>query len=795
MSSRWKKVLADLWGNKTRTILTILTIAVGAFAVGFTSNLAAYMVESMESDYLSVNPSEATVSAYPLTDDSVKAARAVPGVNGVQGRSIIGGQLLAPGGKKIQIQLTALKDPYALTVNMLKPAKGANSIPAPGDKGIVLDSSAASLGYKPGDMLDIELQDGKIRQLRLDGYLHSPTGIPYGLAPAIEAFVNPDTMEWLGGIRDYNVLAISVTERPTDAQHVTEVAQAVADRIEHSGGTVYYVSVYQPGHHFAYATAQGMFLVLDVLSWLTVILSAFLIINTITALMAQQTRQIAIMKATGGSTAQILGMYVVLIFIFGLAALAISVPLANAAAQTVGDGMAAWLNFYPATYRGYTSTLIQQTIVSVVIPFLAAIWPLSNSLRITVREALSDYGIGSGGKPKDKSISRGTLLIPRPVRLSLRNTFRRKLRLGLTLFTLVLAGALFISVWNLRESFNKVIDDIKGYYLADINVSFDRGYRLDKVGPIAERVPGVESVEGWLEYSGTYFADKNAVGRQIIFIAPPSTSKLINPVMTSGRWVKPGDENAVVIGNHLLNMYPNLKVGDLLTIKIDGKDTTWHIVGTYTVIGNVPAPFLYVNYEYISRLIGQPGVVYSLRVITSSHDAITQKLVNDRLITLYAQRGVKVSTTELSTDNIKNQTSQTDLFVLFVGVMAGLIALVGGLGLTGTMSINVLERTREIGVMRAIGASNWNIQTIVIVEGLVIGLISWIVSIALSIPITSVLCAGVGMAILGMPMTAVYGLTGIGMWLAGILVIGALASAVPAHHASSLTVRDTLAYE
>ena len=795
MSSRWKKVLADLWGNKTRTVLTILTIAVGAFAVGFTSNLASYMVQSMESDYLSVNPSEATVSASPLTDDSVKAARAVPGVNAVEGRSIIGGQLLAPGGKKILIQLTALKDPYGLTVNTLKPAKGETSIPAPGDKGVVLDSSAASMGYKPGDTLDVELQDGRLRQLRLDGYLHSPTGIPYGLAPAIEAFVNPDTMEWLGGSRDFNMLAISVTDRPTDAPHVTEVAQAVADRLEHSGSTIYYVNVYQPGHHFAYAISQGMFLVLGVLSWLTVILSAFLIINTITALMAQQTRQIAIMKATGGSTSQILGMYVVLIFIFGLAALAISIPLANAAAQTVGDGMAAWLNFYPATYRGYTSTLIQQAVITLVIPFLAAIWPLSNSLRITVREALSDYGIGSGSKPKDKSISRSTLLIPRPVRLSLRNTFRRKLRLGLTLFTLVLAGALFISVWNLRESFNKVIDDIKGYYLADINVSFDRGYRLDKVAPMAERVPGVESVEGWLEYSGTYFADKNAVGKQIIFIAPPSTSKLIDPVMTSGRWVKPGDENAVVIGNHLLSVYPNLKVGDTLTIKIDGKETTWHIVGTYTVIGNVPAPFLYVNYEYISRLIGQPGMVYSLRVITSSHDAITQKLVNDRLVALYAQRGVKVSGTELSTDNIKNQTSQTDLFVLFVGVMAGLIALVGGLGLTGTMSINVLERTREIGVMRAIGASNWNIQTIVIVEGMVIGLISWVVSIGLSIPITGVLCAGVGVAILGMPMTPVYGLTGIGIWLAGILVIGALASALPAHHASSLTVRDTLAYE
>ncbi len=795
MSSRWKKVWADFWSNKTRTVLTIITIAVGTFAVGFTNNLSLYMVESMESDYLSAKPSEATISAGPMDDETVKVARTVPGVNGVEGRSIIGANLITAGGKKIVIQLTALEDPTKLTVNTLKPATGQTSLPALADKGIVMDSSAASLGYKPGDMVDVELQDGKHRLLRFDGYVHSPTGIPYGLAPAVEAFVTPDTMVWLGGFRGYNVLAVSVAERPTDQQHVTDVAQAVADRIEHSGATVYFVNVYQPGHHFAYAIAQGMFLVLGVMSWLTVMLGCFLIINTVTALMAQQTRQIGIMKATGARGAQIFGMYVVLILAFGLAALAISIPLANKAAQAIGDGMAAWLNFYPATYGGYTSTLIQQAVVALVVPLLTALGPLTNSLRITVREALSDYGIGSGTKPKDKSISKGTLLIPRPVRLSLRNTFRRKARLVLTLFTLVLAGALFISVFNLRESFGQIIHEIEGYFVADIRVDFDRGHRLDQVTPMAERVPGVQSVEGWLEYAGTYFADPNAAGKQIMFVAPPSNSKLIDPIIASGRWLEPGDENAVVVGNQFLAVYPNLKVGDWLTIKIDGKDTKWLIVGTYTITGNVNPPLLYTNYEYISHLIGQPGMVYSLRVITTAHDPLFQKRVSDALVALYGQRGVKVSSTTLSADYIQNQTSQTDMFVMFVGVMAALIAIIGGLGLMGTMSINVLERTREIGVMRAIGASNWNIQSIVLVEGMVIGVISWIVSIALSIPITMALCAGVGLALVQMPLPPVYGIAGIVMWLVGILVIGGLASALPAHRASSLTVRDTLAYE
>ena len=213
-----------------------------------------------------------------------------------------------------------------------------------------------------------------------------------------------------------------------------------------------------------------------------------------------------------------------MILCFGLGALVISVPLANKAAKTIGDGMAAWLNFFPATYRGYSSTLIQQFIVALVIPLLAALWPLYNSVRITVREAISDYGIGGNAKPKDKSVSKNVLFIPRPIRLSLRNAFRRKARLVLTLFTLVLAGAIFIGVYNLWASFDQVIHDIQGYFLADINISFNRSYRFDKVSAMAESVPGVKSVEGWLEYPGTLIRNKDETGTQILFVAPPSNS-------------------------------------------------------------------------------------------------------------------------------------------------------------------------------------------------------------------------------------------------------------------------------
>jgi putative ABC transport system permease protein len=796
ISSRWKKVWADFWSNRGRTFLTIATIAVGAFAVGFNSNLGLYMNESMDGDFLSANPSEAEVYAYPLDDDMVKMAREVPGVDAVEGYSSVGAQIVQPDGTLVQISFTSAEDPTATTLNYLKPALGETSIPRYGEKEAILDASAMSLGYKPGDIIVVELGNGKRREIKFAGYMHAVTGIPYNLAQQVNAYVTPDTLEWLGGsTSSYDRLSISVLEKQTDAEHVTEIAQAVADRIERAGATVYFVSVYQPGHHFAYSITQGVFFVLGVLGYLTVLLSGFLIVNTITALMTQHTRQIGIMKATGGGTMQIFGMYLVLILGFGVGSLLIAVPLANAVASSIGGGMAQWLNFYTSPYKGYTTTLIQQVFVAIVVPVLAAILPIYNSVRVTVREALSDYGLGGNARVKEESVNKNSVLIPRPIRISLRNTFRRKVRLGLTLFTLVLGGAVFIAVYNLWASFDKVIEDIQGYILADINISFDRGYRFDKVSKIAESIPGVEGVEGWLEYTGTLKMGEEQAGTQILFVAPPAASKLIDPIITSGRWLEPGDENAIVIGNHLLNIFPDLKVSDHLTIEIDGKETDWVIVGTYSITGNVSPPLLYVNYEYLSVLVGQPEMAYSLRIITSEHDSATQRRINDQIQSAFEQRGINIRSTQLGADFIRDQKAQTDILVYFMLVMASLIAVVGGLGLMGTMSINVLERTREIGVMRAVGASNGDIQAIVITEGMVIGILSWFISIFIAIPITGVLCYGVGMAILTAPMPAVYGASGIIAWLIFTIVLGTLASALPARRASRLTVRDTLAYE
>ena len=136
-----------------------------------------------------------------------------------------------------------------------------------------------------------------------------------------------------------------------------------------------------------------------------------------------------------------------------------------------------------------------------------------------------------------------------------------------------------------------------------------------------------------------------------------------------------------------------------------------------------------------------------------------------------------------------------DTLVVFLLIMAILTAIVGSMGLTGTMGMNVLERTREIGIMRAIGADDRAVMRTVIAEGVVIGMISFVLAVLLSIPFTYLLSAIVSLAVFQSPIDVVFTYTGYAIWLGLVLALSALASILPARNAARLTIREVLAYE
>jgi putative ABC transport system permease protein len=254
----------------------------------------------------------------------------------------------------------------------------------------------------------------------------------------------------------------------------------------------------------------------------------------------------------------------------------------------------------------------------------------------------------------------------------------------------------------------------------------------------------------------------------------------------------PEDQNAIVVDAILVKEEPDIKLGDEIVLKIEGRERSFRVVGVG--LGMI-APMSYINYPYIARITGEVDQTSAAIVATESHDEAS---VNETTVALedhFERRGFQVSTVyATATERAEGEAFFAAIIGLLM-IMAILLAIVGGLGLMGTMSINVLERTREIGVLRAIGAPNKGVAQVFIREGIAIGVLSWALGALLAYPLGKGLSDAVGLSVLVVPLSFSYSVTGFWTWLILVVILSALASALPARNASRLTVREVLAYE
>jgi putative ABC transport system permease protein len=206
-------------------------------------------------------------------------------------------------------------------------------------------------------------------------------------------------------------------------------------------------------------------------------------------------------------------------------------------------------------------------------------------------------------------------------------------------------------------------------------------------------------------------------------------------------------------------------------------------------------PMAYANFEYVAEKINLPNQASSFRLITVNPPVTSLQALIQHIDRQLADRGYAVQSIQAGDIMRESATFAVNTLVIFLLIMAILIAFVGSIGLMGTMSINVLERTREIGVMRTIGAVDVVVMQSVIIEGLVIGLITWALAIGLSYPISSALLTIIGKAMAGSTFSLTFTPLGIVIWLAVVIVLSIIASIMPARSAARLTINEVLAYE
>lgn len=823
LDPQWQKVIRDLWDNKARTLLVVLAIAVGIFAFGSMFATRTILLDNLREGFKATNQATLDVHLQPFDESLTRTVEHFPNVIGVEARTTTFVQIWN-GSSWVPLQLFAVPHLDAMTINRIQLEQGTLTLSR---HQIVLERASFPLvkGAVLGGEVPIQLADNKQHKLQIAGVAHDFSSVPASRVPQYTGYVSLDTLREWGLKQQYDELLIVTNPVLITHAQLEGASNQLQDRLEKVGHEAASVDITEPGKHWASDFISGLVLILAVLGTMSLGLSGFLVVNTITAMLSQQKRQIGMMKAIGGVTGDILSIYMTMCAAFGVLSLLIALPIGAALSYMVAHVLADFMNFDIYSFDFPWWVILLQVVIAIIAPLAAAFIPILAGTRTTVREAISDYGIANVRRNRFNEVLFNIRGLPRPLMLSLRNTFRRTGRLILTLVTLTIAGAIFISILNTRNALLGEFDKFESLFGYDIQISLARPQNAERIVREGMRVSGVARVEGWGAANGSVVRPPGVVvhvaslpneearnrqrnnsafsstmpGRQekdkgtaITILAPPIDTAFITPDLAEGRWFQPGDEDVVVLSTEILRTEPYLKVGDQMKVDFGDKKRDLKIIGVVNVIG---IPLAYAPFDYVTRLNGTAGLSPIVMIGATSRDPAVQQTVAQKVEDHYRDVGIGVSQTATIATLLGNVISQIDFLILLMLGMAAMLGLVGGLGLASTMSLNVLERTREIGVMRSLGASNSSVRSIFLTEGILIGLISGVLASALSVPISFALSQALGSAFFQRPMGLVLKPDGFVLWLSIALIIAAVASLLPANRATQISVRESIAYE
>lgn len=790
---RWRKVARDLTTLRARTLLVVLSIAIGVFAVGTISGSAAALRVSLDDGYARARSANLIVyTTVPFDEDLVQSVRRIPGVGIAEGRRTVSLRVRT-GDTWRELQLTAIPDWRDQSVDVVIPL-GDAPVPARGE--ILLERSTGTIADLPvGGDATIELPDGSTTTVRIGGLAWEPGATPAYYFGRLSGYATFDTLADLGfddRFQEVRVRAVDPVGVTPGA--VKALTDAVRLRLERADAPVSFVLTTAPGRHPAQDLLDAIFVVLGGLGVLSLVVSGFLVANTIGVILTQQTRQIGVMKAVGAGRPAIVSLYLGLVTAYAALALLVGIPAAVLGGHGLAVFVTALVNLDPGPVAVDPQALVLMVAVGLAVPLAASIVPVLRGTSVTVHAAIRYTGVaetyGHGALDRAVASIRG---LPRPVLLALRNAFRRKGRLALTLAALAFGSAVAMTVFSVRDGLESEMRATFGYFRYDVQVDLARPVRAASATAVVRTVPGVATAEAWQYGTAIRLRSDGSESGALTVFGLPADVTTVRPTLETGRWLLPGEGHALVVTANLLKDEPDLRLGDTVRLKLRGRTAVFTLVGT--IRSPTMQPALYMSDVSLGELTGASGRASVLAVAMDPAAGRTAPALAAAVRAALEDAGIAVTGTTTSGDIATTITTLFDTLILVVTAMAMLLGVVGALGLAGTMTMNVVERSREIGILRAVGAPNRSVAAIVIAEGLVVGALSWAAGAIAAIPIGAILAGAIGEAFLGRPLPSAPSIPGFSLWLVVVLALAAAGSVLPAWRASRLTVREVLAYE
>lgn len=786
-ATRWIKLWRDAQAERGRFGLMLVAVVVALAALGAVLGAYAVLTREMADNYLGTDPAHATLELRgDVTPEVLAAARKHPGVMAAEARDVIPARARV-GDAWLPVLLFAVDAFPASGVSRFFAREGS-SAPATGN--VLLEHTATGvLATGIGDRLTLKTPNGTPRTVAVSGLVHDP-----GLAPAWQertgyVYLDRATLRQLGEDGTLHELRVRFRDTPETMATVQAAAESLASALQAQGFPVLELRVPPPRQHPHQRQMTTVLFLLLAFSAMSLVLAAVLVANTLSALLARQVREIGVMKTLGATTPQLVRIYLALVALIGMAAFVVALPLGVGGTRLFAVAVARLLNLSLTQSYAPPWVFAVQWAAALTVPLLVAAVPVWSACRVTVRDAIDQHG--SGGERLRQRISRWPT--------ALRNVLRKPARLGLTLGLLAAGGAMFMTALNISDSWQQTIDKVYQTRHYDVEIRFYADEPLQWRERVAQ-LSGVRSAEAW-GYSPAAFARPGQMDVSRAYpdrghgafavMAPPPDTRMIGFPVLAGRWLQPSDRDTVVLNHAAMAQQPQLKLGDPVLLSIGGRTSTWRLVGIVEEIG--AAGVAYVNNQAFAQATSSGGLARMLRVTT---DAASTTERGQRIAQIEAHLADAGAGVDRVQPLSELRTAMGDHIVILIRALLALafvMAAVGGLGLASTLGISVLERTRELAVMKTLGATQARLVGMVLGEAQTVALLSVLAAFALSLPLTWLLDVMIGGLGFVAPLPFAVSPLALLAWVALVLLVSLAAAWPPARRAAQLPIALALA--
>lgn len=800
MQPRWLKVWREVTAFKGRTALIVFSIAIGVLAFGMMGMAQMILQRELTKAYTDTRPAEAVLTIDGFGSELLGSLDGVDQVAVVEGRYELAGKIQLDAEEATTFRIQAVPEVDTLALNQMTYTEGERE---PGDGGVLLERSVTELlpELRVGDTIQVEIpttaDDGivenRLVELRVDGLVNDLSVAPSNFYPVVYGTINFNTLAGFDvPANTYNRLYIGVEGQPLDRRVIESAVNNAVTTVEAAGFTVQSVEIPEPARHQLQSQMETSLFILSTMGVLALILSAIIIVNTMSTVITQQIRDIGILKSMGGRTSQIFVLYLSMVLIYGVLAFLVALPLGIIGAIGTSIGVSDPFNFNIGSFAPPLRIILLQAGAALVIPLIAASFPIFDGVRIPIREAISDRQAPRVG---DSWFNRFISLLAsrnRMVLLSIRNTFRNPARLLLTVATLTLAGAMFIAGESNRQGIYGGINALTTQRNYGIEFDLRAFYPRSELEALAEGTEGVADAESWgLVLAQPLNAD-GFRGSSIFVFGVPTDTYMAAPSIREGVWLGGGDDELFINQDAIDFLSDPHGVGDTLSLRLAGQTVERRIIG---ISGYDTLPHAFVPIDDFETMTGITGRANRLIVTVSENTPEFQSQVEAALLDKLADGGYSVTRSETMERYKVITREQIGTLVALLFSIIVMVAIVGVISLGSTMGLNVIDRTREIGVLRSLGASSLPIRSMVIIESLTITALSFIPAALFSIPLGIFINSTIGLNLFAKPLDYAFPWAGFGVWIVLMSGMAIIASFIPARRAAELSIRETLAYQ